>query len=253
MSFTIDLTGKTALVTGASLGLGRHFARTLAAQGAAVVLAARQKDKLDALVAELTAKGQKAAAVTLDLTDGESVKKAAVAANQFFGPLDILVNNAGIAIPKPVLEQTDDDWNQVIDTNLNGAFFMAREVARGWAAAKRPGNIINIASVHGLGVIGQLPSYMAAKAAMIHLTKSLGLDLARHNIRVNAIAPGYIETDMNREFFATEPGLKMIRNIPMRRLGKETDLDGILLLLASDASAYATGGTFVVDGGFLLS
>lgn len=253
MTVSFDLSGRVALVTGASQGLGRHFARVLAEHGCAVVLAARQKDKLMALREQLAGQGGRAAEVALDLRDGASVKAAIAAAEAPFGPIDILVNNAGIAESKPALEQTDDDWDRVVDTNLRGAFLMARDVAKRMVAQKRPGTIINIASALGLGVIGQLAPYAAAKAGLLHLTKSLAFEWSRHDIRVNAIAPGYIETDMTRDFFKTEPGLKLIRGIPMRRLGQENDLDGVLLLLASDASRYITGSTFVVDGGFLLA
>jgi 3-oxoacyl-[acyl-carrier protein] reductase len=247
-----DLAGKTALVTGASQGLGRHFARVLAQAGCAVIVAARQTKKLEALCTELNALGARTASVALDLTNGKSISEAVSAGVAHFGHIDILINNAGIAESKAVLDQTDEDWDRVVDTNLRGAFLMAREVARHMVESKRSGSIINISSVLGFQVIGHLAPYAAAKAGLLQLTKAMALELVRNDIRVNAIAPGYIATDMNSEFFATKAGQRLIDQIPMRRLGSVNDLDGTLLLLASDSSRYITGSAFVVDGGFLL-
>ncbi|MEQ8817107.1 MAG: glucose 1-dehydrogenase [Thalassobaculum sp.] len=246
-----DLTGKTVLVTGASQGLGAGFATTLAAAGAKVALAARQTGKLADLQTRIENAGGTAHAVAMDVTDAGSVRAGFDAAEAALGPVDVLVNNAGIAIPKPFLEVTEADWDAVLDTNLKGCFLAGQEAAR--RMAKRDGgSIINIASVLGQQVIGQLASYCASKAGLIHLTKAMGLELARVGVRVNAIAPGYIETPINAEFFHSPAGEKLVKGIPQRRLGRENDLDGALLLLASDASRYMTGTVVTVDGGFLL-
>lgn len=246
-----DLTGKTVLVTGASQGLGAGFATTLAAAGAKVALAARQTGKLADLQRTIESAGGTAHAVAMDVTDGTSIRAAFDAAEAALGPVDVLVNNAGIAIPKPFLEVTEADWDAVLDTNLKGCFLAGQEAARRMAK-NGGGSIINIASVLGQQVIGQLASYCASKAGLIHLTKSMGLELARVGVRVNAIAPGYIETPINAGFFNSPAGEKLVKGIPQRRLGQEHDLDGALLLLASDASRYMTGTVVTVDGGFLL-
>ncbi len=244
-----DVRGKVALVTGASSGLGENFARCLARRGAIVVAAARRADRLEALVRD----GGAAHAVALDVTDPASVEAAVKRAAELAGPLDILVNNAGIADTKASLELTEADWRRVLDTNLDGAWRMAQAVARSMIAAKRPGAIVNIASILGLRQATHLLAYAAAKAALVQVTKSLALEWARHGIRVNAIAPGYVITEMNRDFFASEPGQAMARRVPQRRIGSPSDLDGALLLLASDAGAYMTGSVVVVDGGHLVN
>lgn len=252
MSDRFDLSGKTALVTGASQGLGAGFARTLASAGAKVALAARQTNKLDALKSEIEAAGGIAAAVSMDVIDPASVRAAFDAAEEALGPVDVLVNNAGIAVTKPFLEITVEDWDSVLDTNLKGCFLAGQEAARRMAD-RNGGSIINIASVLGLSVIGHLSSYCASKAALIQLTKSMGLELARVGVRVNALAPGYIETPINSDFFHTPAGEKLVKGIPQRQLGQSDDLDGALLLLASDASRYMTGTVVTVDGGFLVA
>jgi 3-oxoacyl-[acyl-carrier protein] reductase len=253
-----DLSGRTALVTGASQGLGRRFATVLAEHGAHVGLAARQVDKCRALQAEIERQGGRAASVALDVTAGVAAIEAALdGIEQALGKLDILVNNAGVAVSKPVLEQSEADWDQVVDTNLKGAFFMAQAVARRMAARDpKPahgGSIVNIASVLALDVIGHLASYAAAKGGLWQITRTMALELARHQVRVNALAPGYIETEINRDFLAGTAGERMRQRIPQRRFGTPADLDGALLLLASDASRYMTGSIIVVDGGFLLA
>jgi NAD(P)-dependent dehydrogenase (short-subunit alcohol dehydrogenase family) len=246
MSYTIDLAGHTALITGASSGLGRHFAHVLAGAGARVVLAARRVDALESLRAEI---GEAASVVAMDVTDGASVREAIAAAGTF----DILINNAGVAITAPFLEYSEADWDQVVQTNLKGAFLVAQESARVLQKAGG-GAIVNVASILGLRVIAQLSAYVASKAALIQLTRSMALELARYKIRVNALCPGYIETDINRDFFTNDPGgTAMIRRVPMRRLGQPGDLDGALLLLCSDAGAYITGVALPVDGGHLVS
>jgi NAD(P)-dependent dehydrogenase (short-subunit alcohol dehydrogenase family) len=248
-----DLSGKIALVTGASGGLGRHFALTLAGAGAKVVLAARRTEQTAAAAAEIQSRGGTAAAVSMDVTDEVSVKRAFAETSERLGLPNIVVNNSGITKNEPALELTVADWDQVLDTNARGAFLVSRAAARALIAAKTGGSIINVASILGLRVAGHVAPYSASKAALLQLTRSLALEWARYNIRVNAIAPGYIETDLNRDFFSSEAGLALINRIPQRRLGRAEELDGALLLLASDASAYVTGSTLVVDGGHLNS
>ena len=248
-----DLTGKTALVTGASSGLGRHFAACLALAGASVVVAARRMDLLESLANELTAQGGKAAAARLDVTDAASVKAALDVCEAKFGGIDVLVNNSGVIAAASVLDQREAEWDFVLDTNLKGCFLVAAEAGRRMRAAKHPGSIINIASILGLRQAAQVAAYSTSKAALIQLTKSMALELARYGIRVNAIAPGYIETDLNRDFFATPAGEALIKRIPQRQLGQPQDLDGALLLLASGSSRYMTGAVIEVDGGHLVS
>ncbi len=248
-----DLRGRVALVTGASGGLGEHFARTLAARGAVVVAAARRADRVAAVADAIRAGGGIAHAVTLDVTSAGSVEAAVRAAAEVAGPVDVLVNNAGVADTKASLELTEADWRRVLDTNLDGAWRMAQAVAKSMVADGRPGAIVNIASILGLRVATHLLPYAAAKAALVHVTKALALEWARHGIRVNAIASGYVVTDMNRDFFASEAGAAMKKRVPQRRVGSPADLDGALLLLASGAGAYMTGSVVVVDGGHLVN
>lgn len=236
------------MVTGASSGLGRHFAGVLARAGATVTVTARRADALAETVGIIRAGGGAAQAVVMDVTDPPSVIAALSGA-----PFDIVINNAGISHAAPALTTTDDDWARVIDTDLSGVFRVARTAAQAMVAVGRGGAIVNVASILGLRVAGNLAAYAAAKAGVAHLTRALALEWARHGIRVNALCPGYIETDLNRDFFATEAGAALIRRIPQRRLGRMQDLDGPLLLLASDAGAYITGTEIVVDGGHLVS
>lgn len=248
------LDGRRALVTGASSGLGLHFAGVLAAAGAEVVLAARRADKLAAEVERLRASGARAHAVSMDVTDAASVNVAVAEAEQLAGGvIDILVNNAGISGENFFLKVEEAEWDAVIDTNLKGAYLVARAVARQLADSKTPGSIINIASILGLRVGGSVSPYCASKAGLIHLTKAMAFELARNRIRVNAIAPGYIETDFNRAFFESDVAQKMIARIPFRRLGTKSELDGPLLLLASEAGSYMSGSVIEVDGGHLCS
>jgi NAD(P)-dependent dehydrogenase (short-subunit alcohol dehydrogenase family) len=246
MSLTADLHGKTALITGASSGLGAHFTRVLAGAGATVIVAARRQAALKELVAELNGAAR---ALALDVASEASIRQACEAA----GPVDILVNNAGVTLTKPALSQTAADFDHVIGTNLRGSFLVATEIARAMRGYGRGGSIINIASILGLRQGGQLITYAVSKAGMIQLTKQLALELAREEIRVNALAPGYIESDLNRDFFTSLAGQALIKRIPQRRLGKPQDLDGPLLLLASDASRFMTGCVLEIDGGHLLS
>jgi 3-oxoacyl-[acyl-carrier protein] reductase len=247
-----DLSGKVALVTGASQGLGRRFAETLAAHGAAVGLAARQTDKLEDLRRAIEAAGGRAASTALDVTDTAAIDPALARIEDALGPIDVLVNNAGIAVARSVLEQTEADWDRVLDTNLKGAFFTAQAAARRMAA-RGGGNIVNIASLIAFKVVGHIAPYAASKGGLAQITRAMALELARSNVRVNALAPGYIATEINRDFVASEAGERMRRQIPQRRFGTPEDLDGALLLLASDASRYMTGSIIVIDGGLLLA
>jgi NAD(P)-dependent dehydrogenase (short-subunit alcohol dehydrogenase family) len=257
MRYPFDLSGRVALVTGASQGLGRRFAAVLAEHGAAVALAARQQDKLRALERAIADRGGRVASVTLDVTDQGSIARAIAAVEDALGPIDVLINNAGVAVSKAVLEQTEADWDQVVDTNLKGAFFTAQAVAkRMLARAPKPawgGNIVNIASVLALDVVGHLAPYAASKGGLWQLTRTMALELARHDVRVNALAPGYIVTEINSDFLATDSGERLRKRIPQRRFGTPEDLDGALLLLASDASRYMTGSIIVLDGGLMLA
>ena len=253
MSVTIDLTGRTVLVTGASSGLGRHFAGVLAKAGARVALAARRTDALAETRAAIEAAGGSAAVVAMDVTDPASVATAVREAWGALGRLDILVNNAGVTATRPFLDMGEEEWDRVIDTNLTGCARVARAVAQRMRDDKRGGAIVNIASILGLRVAGQVSSYVAAKGGLVHLTKAMALELARHDIRVNALCPGYVETELNADFFSSEAGKALVKRIPQRRLGRLADLDGPLLLLASDAGAYMTGSVMAVDGGHHLS
>jgi NAD(P)-dependent dehydrogenase (short-subunit alcohol dehydrogenase family) len=252
-SSIFDVRGKVALVTGASSGLGENFARKLAAAGATVVVAARRMDRLQALAAEIARDGGKAHAVQLDVTDRASVQAAVNEAVRTAGALDIVVNNAGIGESRPSIDLTEEDWRRVLDTNLDGVWRVAQESAKAMLAGGKGGSIINIASVLGLRVAPQLLAKATAKAGVVQMTKALALEWARHKVRVNAIAPGYIETDMNRDVLRSDAGQVLVKRIPQRRIGQPSDLDGALLLLASDAGSYMTGSIVVVDGGHVVN
>ncbi len=244
-----DLSGKIALVTGASSGLGADFARVLSSAGAEVILAARRQSSCDALADEIRATGGHCRGLRMDVRDWTQDADTVAAIES----VHILVNNAGLAREAPAMNASSEDWDDVIDTNLKGMFRLAQIAAGGMRAAGRAGSIINIASILGFRQAGGVASYAVAKAGVIQLTKVLALEWARHGIRVNAIAPGYIQTAINEPYFASDAGQAMIRRIPQRRLGRVEDLHGPLLLLASDASAYMTGSVIVVDGGHLTS
>ena len=253
MSKLFDVSQEIILVTGASQGLGRQFARVLSAHGAAVALAARQIDKLKSLEEEIRGRGGRAASVKMDVTDTASIARAIDAAEAQLGPLSVLINNAGIAIEKLATDQTEQDWDAVIGANLKGAYFTATEVARRMIARKQEGNIVNIASVLGFSAMKFLSPYAISKAGIVQATKAMALELAPSNIRVNALAPGYIDTEMNHAVWSTPAGERLAKRIPQRRIGAESDLDGAILLLASRASRYMTGSVVTVDGGFLLT
>ena len=245
-----DLSGKVALITGASSGLGRHFSKTLSEAGATVILSARRMDNLVELQKEIKGDSH---SIPLDVTSNESVQNLFVEIKNEFGSADILVNNAGVNDTRKFKDLDEKSWNYVLETNLNGAFRVAKSFTDLLLEQKKPGSVINIASILGLRVGLNLTSYAAAKAGLVQLTKSMALELARSGIRVNAIAPGYILTEINDDFFKTEEGQSYIKSIPMSRLGLESELDGLLLLLASDASSFMTGSIIPVDGGHLVN
>jgi NAD(P)-dependent dehydrogenase (short-subunit alcohol dehydrogenase family) len=248
-----SLRGKTALVTGASSGLGCHFARVLGHAGAKVALAARRLDRLEELAAEIMRDGGKAAPLALDATNRGSVARAFGEAEAALGPIGIVVNNAGVPSRSFFLDTSEEEWRAVMAVNLDGVYRVGQEAARRMVAAGSGGSIINIASILAFGPIKTLSAYAASKAAVVSLTKSMALELARDRIRVNAIAPGYFSTEFNDAYLASEAGKRMLAGVPMRRAGELEELDGPLLLLASEAGAFMTGSVIMVDGGHRLT
>ena len=244
-----NLGGKVALVTGASGGLGAHFAKVLARAGAEVILGARREEAMAEVAEAIRAAGGTCSTVPLDVADNTSIS----AIKGVFERVDILINNAGVVRDAPALEQSEEHWDTVIDTNLKGMFLMSQAVGRAMCARGRGGSIINITSILGLRQAGGVLPYAVSKSGAIQLTKTLALELARFGIRVNALAPGYLDTKLNSAFWDSDAGKAMIRRIPQRRLGQLDDLDGPLLLLASDLSSYMNGTVIEVDGGHLVS
>jgi 3-oxoacyl-[acyl-carrier protein] reductase len=247
------LDGRVALVTGASSGLGARFADILAENGAAVALVARRADRLKAAVAGITAAGGRAVAIEADVTDRAAMLRAFDAAEAAFGTVTILVNNAGVAHSDRALELTEEGYRRVLSTNLDAVFSWAQEGARRMLAAGSRGSIVNIASVLGFGVSKGTAAYAIAKAGVVQMTKALALELAFKGVRVNAIAPGWFVTEINRDYLMSETGAQLTRDIPVGRFGRDGDLDGALLLLASDAGAFIAGATIVVDGGQMVA
>ena len=253
VSSLFDLSGKTALVTGASSGIGHHFSHTLAAAGAQVILTARRIEQLEQAVTEIQTNGGSASWLKLDVTNQASVEAAFSNAMTQYSRIDIVINNAGIASGGNALDVTEKHWDDVISTNLKGAWLVAQQAGRCMSADGNGGSLINIASILGIRVMGGVAPYAAAKAGLDHLTRALAYEWARFDIRVNAIAPGYVVTDINRDYLNSPQGDKARKRIPQKRFGRPEHLDGAMLLLASGASSYMTGSTIVVDGGHLQS
>lgn len=249
-----NLEGKVALVTGASSGLGVHFARTLAAEGATVILAARRTDKLSEVVESIRASGGDVGAVAMDVTSPKSVSDAFASIGGRYDRLDILINNAGVASePKKFLDTSEEDWHWVMETNLNGAWRVARAAA-GVMVKQGGGSIVNIASIYGLHTGALKVAYNVSKTGVVQLTRAMSIELCRQNIRVNALCPGWFMTELNQDYFCSDNGRKYVQSIPAKRLGALDDLTVPLLLLASDsAGAYMTGSCLTVDGGIVES
>ncbi len=258
MSYSIDLSGRVALVTGASSGLGAQFARTLSKAGAAVVLAARRVERLKTLRAELEAEGGDAHVVTLDVTDHHAIRAAVAHAETEMGAIDILVNNSGVSVSKKLVDVTTEDYDHIMNTNTRGAFFVAQEVAKRMIARQRGaapgtytgGRIVNIASMAALKVVGQLGVYCMSKAALVHMTRAMALEWGRYGINVNAICPGYIDTEINHHHWQTENGQKLINMLPRRRVGAPQDLDTALMMMCANESHFVNGAVLAADDGF---
>jgi len=253
MSNLSAMEGQTALITGASSGLGRHFALTLARAGAHVALCARRGDKLASLVEEIEAFDGRAMAFSMDVSDVSSIEAAVDAAETELGAINVLINNAGIAVQKNAIDISEEDYDNLFDTNTKGAFFVATAVGKRMIQHGHGGSIVNIASVAAIRAVRQLSIYSMSKIAVTQMTRSLALEWARYNVRVNAIAPGYIETEMNQAYFASEAGKKFSNTFLRRRVGVPEHLDGALMLLATSAGEFMTGETVVVDDGLNLA
>lgn len=250
---SLSLAGRRALVTGASGGLGLHFAQLLAEAGAEVVLAARRREVLDGEVARLREAGHQASAVALDVANVQAVAHAFDEIQARSGVVDLVVNNAGVAVNTMALKLSESEFDQVLDTNLKGAWLVATEAARRLVAVQQPGSIVNVASILGERPAGAVAPYCASKAGLLHLTRALAFEWARHQIRVNALVPGYVNTDLNREFLASDAGQRLVARVPQRRFVDPEELDGALLLLLSNAGSAITGASIAVDGGHLVS
>ena len=258
MGYDIDLSGRVALVTGASGGLGAQFARTLAAAGAGVVLAARRVERLKTLRAEIEAAGGDAHVVKLDVTDHDSIKAAVAHAETEMGTIDILVNNSGVSTTQKLVDVQPEDFDYVMNTNARGAFFVAQEVGKRMIARSRGaapgtftgGRIVNIASMAGLRVLGQIGVYCMSKAAVVHMTRAMALEWGRYGINVNAICPGYIDTEINHHHWQTEAGQKLVAMLPRKRVGQPKDLDAVLMMLCANESHFVNGAIISADDGF---
>ena len=258
MSYEIDLSGRVAFVTGASSGLGEQFARTLAGAGAGVVLAARRVERLKTLRADIESQGGDAHVVALDVTDPDSIKAAVAHAETEMGAIDILVNNSGVSSTQKLTDVKPEDFDFVMGTNTRGAFFMAQEVAKRMIARSKGeapgtftgGRIVNVASMAGLRVLSQIGVYSMSKAAVIHMTKAMALEWGRFGINVNAICPGYIDTEINHHHWQTDAGQKLVQMLPRKRVGKPQDLDAVLMMLCANQSHFVNGAVIAADDGF---
>jgi len=258
MAYSIDLSGRVAFVTGASSGLGARFATTLARAGAAVVLASRRVEKLKELRARIEGEGGDAHVVELDVTDHGSIKAAVARAETEVGSIDILVNNSGVSTTQRIQDVAEEDFDFIFDTNVKGSFFVAQEVGKRMLARSRGaapgsftgGRIINVASMAGLRVLPQIGVYSMSKAAVVHMTRAMAVEWGRFGINVNAICPGYIDTEINHHHWETEQGQKLVQMLPRKRVGKPEDLDALLVMLASDQSHFVNGAVIAADDGF---
>jgi NAD(P)-dependent dehydrogenase (short-subunit alcohol dehydrogenase family) len=258
MAYEIDLSGRVAFVTGASSGLGTQFARALSHAGAGVVLTGRRVDRLKALRAELEAEGGDAHVVAIDVTDPVSIRAAVAHAETEMGAIDILINNSGVSTTQKLVDVTEDDYDYVMGTNTRGAFFVAQEVAKRMIARSKGlapgtftgGRIVNVASMAGLRVLGQIGVYAMSKAAVIHMTKAMALEWGRFGINVNALCPGYIDTEINHHHWQTEAGQKLVQMLPRKRVGKPADLDAVLMMLCANQSHFINGAVIAADDGF---
>ena len=258
MAYTIDLSGRVAFVSGASSGLGAQFAKTLAAAGAGVVLAARRVERLKALRAEIEAEGGVAHVVALDVTDHDSIRAAVAHAETEMGGIDILVNNSGVSRTQKLSDVTSEDYDFIMGTNTRGAFFMAQEVAKRMIARSKGlapgtytgGRIVNVASMAGLRVLPQIGVYCMSKAAVVHMTRAMALEWGRFGINVNALCPGYIETEINHHHWQTEAGRKLVQMLPRKRVGAPQDLDAALVMLCANESHFVNGAILAADDGF---
>ncbi len=260
MTYSIDLSGRVAFVTGASSGLGAQFARTLAKAGAGVVLASRRIEKLKELRARIEGEGGDAHVVELDVTDHDSIKSAVAHAETEMGSIDILVNNSGVSTTQRIQDVTPEDYDFIFDTNVKGAFFVAQEVGKRMLARSRGaapgsftgGRIINIASMAGLKVLPQIGAYCMSKAAVVQMTRAMALEWGRFGINVNALCPGYIDTEINHDHWRTEQGQKLMALLPRKRVGQPQDLDALIVMLASDQSHFVNGAVIAADDGFAV-
>ena len=260
MAYSIDLSGRVALVTGASSGLGAQFARTLSRAGAAVVLASRRLERLKELRAEIESEGGDAHVIALDVTDMDSIKSAVAHAETEVGSIDILVNNSGVSTTQRIQDVGEADYDFMFDTNVKGAFFVAQEVGKRMLARARGaapgtytgGRIINIASMAGLRVMPQIGVYCMSKAAVVHMTRAMAMEWGKFGINVNAICPGYIDTEINHHHWQTEQGQKLVQMLPRKRVGKPEDLDALIVLLASGQSHFVNGAVIAADDGFAV-
>ena len=258
MAYSIDLSGRVAFVTGASSGLGAQFAKTLSRAGAAVVLASRRIERLKDLRAEIDGEGGDAHVIELDVTDVDSIKSAVAHAETEVGSIDILINNSGVSTTQRIQDVAEEDFDFIFNTNVKGAFFVAQEVGKRMLARAKGsapgtytgGRIVNIASMAGLRVLPQIGVYCMSKAAVVQMTKAMAIEWGRFGINVNAICPGYIDTEINHHHWQTEQGQKLVQMLPRKRLGQATDLDALLVMLCANESHFINGAVNSADDGF---